>query len=72
MAILKQNKRTWVGNGMGVEDGGGGDKTRWIILAYKLLTFSLTPMKDNNTFARHLVVFNPLISLHFLNSSFTP
>ena len=22
MAILKQNKRTWVGNGMGVEDGG--------------------------------------------------
>ena len=34
MAILKQNKRTWVGNGMGVEDGGGGggqnkmDKTR--------------------------------------------
>ena len=26
MAILKQNKRTWVGNGMGVEDGGGGTK----------------------------------------------
>ena len=24
MAILKQNKRAWVGNGMGVEDGGGG------------------------------------------------
>ena len=24
MAILKQNKRTWVGNGVGVEDGGGG------------------------------------------------
>ena len=23
MAILKQNKRTWVGNGVGVEDGGG-------------------------------------------------
>lgn len=23
MAILKQNKRAWVGNGMGVEDGGG-------------------------------------------------
>ena len=57
MAILKQNKRTWVGNGVGVEDG--GDKTRWRILTYKLLTFSLTPMKDNNTFARHLVVFNP-------------
>lgn len=70
MAILKQNKRTWVGNGVGVEDG--GDKTRWRILTYKLLTFSLTPMKDNNTFARHLVVFNPLISVHFLNSSFTP
>ena len=70
MAILKQNKRTWVGNGVGLEDG--GDKTRWRILTYKLLTFSLTPMKDNNTFARHLVVFNPLISVHFLNSSFTP
>lgn len=26
MAILKQNKRTWVGNGVGVEDGGGGTK----------------------------------------------
>ena len=60
MAILKQNKRTWVGNGVGVEDGGGGgDKTRWRILTYKLLTFSLTPMEDNNTFARHLVGFSP-------------
>ena len=59
MAILKQNKRAWVGNGMGVEDGGGGDKTRWRILTYKLLTFSLTPMEDNNTFARHLVGFSP-------------
>ena len=57
MAILKQNKRTWVGNGVGVEDG--GDKTRWRILTHKLLTFSLTPMEDNNTFARHLVGFSP-------------
>ena len=24
MAILKQNKRAWVGNGVGVEDEGGG------------------------------------------------
>ena len=24
MALLKQNKRAWVGNGVGVEDGGGG------------------------------------------------
>ena len=71
MAILKQNKKAWVGNGVGVEDG-GGDKTRRRILTYKLLTFSLTPMKDNNTFARYLVVFNPLISHYFLNSSFTP
>ena len=39
--------------------GRGGDKTRWRILTYKLLTFSLTPMKDNNTFAKYLVVFNP-------------
>ena len=39
MAILKQNKRAWVGNGVGVEDeGGGGDKTIWRILTYKLLT----------------------------------
>ena len=38
---------------------GGGDKTRWRILTYKLLTFSLTPIKDNNTFARHLVGFSP-------------
>ena len=58
MAILKQNKKAWVGNGVGVEDG-GGDKTRRRILTYKLLTFSLTPMKDNNTFAKNLVVFNP-------------
>ena len=72
MAILKQNKKAWVGNGVGVEDGGGGDKTRQRILTYKLLTFSLTPMKDNNTFARYLGVFNPLISHYFLNSSFTP
>ena len=28
MAILKQNKRAWVGNGMGVEDGGGGGGTK--------------------------------------------
>ena len=39
--------------------GGGGDKTRWRIFTYKLLTFSLTPMEDNNTFARHLVGFSP-------------
>ena len=26
MAILKQNKRAWVGNGVGVEDEGGGTK----------------------------------------------
>ena len=40
MAILKQNKRAWVGNGVGVEDegGGGGDKTIWRIRTYKLLT----------------------------------
>ena len=38
MAILKQNKRAWVGNGVGVEDEGGGDKTIWRILTYKLLT----------------------------------
>ena len=28
MAILKQNKRAWVGNGMGVEDGGGGGQNK--------------------------------------------
>ena len=26
MAILKQSKRAWVGNGVGVEDGGGQNK----------------------------------------------
>ena len=59
MAILKQNKRAWVGNGVGVEDEGGGGQNNMEITHLQAFNLSLTPMKDNNTFAGHLVVSNP-------------